>query len=60
VSLAQDLALPFPLLSDGDRRVTNLYLKQVEQDGDGVAFEAAIFHADRWGAVFSTKSIEND
>ena len=58
--LAQDLALPFPLLSDSDRRVTNLYLKHMEQGGDGVAFEAAIFVADRWGEVFSTKSIEKD
>ena len=31
--LAQDLALPFPLLSDSDRRVTNLYLKHMEQSG---------------------------
>ena len=58
--LAQDLALPFPLLSDSDRRVTNLYLKHMEQGGDWVAFEAAIFVADRWGEVFSTKSIEKD
>ena len=56
--LAQDLALPFPLLSDSDRRVTSLYLKGMEQSGDWVAFEAAIFVADRWGAIFSTKSIE--
>ena len=55
--LAQDLALPFPLLSDSDRRITNLYLNQGE---DWVAFEAAIFVADRWGAVFSTTSIEKD
>ena len=53
--LAQDLALPFPLLSDSDRRVTNLYLKHLEQSA---AFEAAIFIADRWGAIFSTRSIE--
>jgi len=58
--LAQDLALPFPLLSDCDRRVTNLYLKGIEQSGDSVAFEAAIFVADRWGAIFSTKSIGKD
>lgn len=56
--LAQDLALPFPLLSDSDRRVTNLYLKQMEHGGDRAAFEAAIFVADRWGAIFSTRSVE--
>ncbi len=56
--LAQDMALPFPLLSDSDRRVTNLYLKHMEQGGDRAAFEAAIFVADRWGAIFSTRSIE--
>ena len=56
--LVQDLALPFPLLSDSDRRVTNLYLKHMEQGGDSAAFEAAIFIADRWGAIFSTRSIE--
>ena len=56
--LAQDLALPFPLLSDSDRRVTNLYLKHREQGEDSIAFEAAIFIADRWGAIFSTRSIE--
>lgn len=58
--LAQDLALPFPLLSDSDSRVTNLYLKHMEHGGDWVAFEAAIFVADRWGAIFSIKSIEKD
>jgi peroxiredoxin len=58
--LAQDLALPFPLLSDGDRRVTNLYLKHMEEGEDWVAFDSAIFVADRWGAIFSAKSIEKD
>ena len=58
--LAQDLALPFPLLSDSDRRVTNLYLKHTEQSGDSVPFEASIFVADRWGAIFSTRIIETD
>lgn len=52
--VAEDLALPFPLLSDSDRAVTNLYL---EQGGERGAFEAAIFVADRWGATFSTRSI---
>jgi peroxiredoxin len=58
--LAQDLALPFPLLSDSDGSVTNLYLKQSEQVQKGRAFEAAIFVADRWGAIFTCKIIEND
>lgn len=53
--VAEDLALPFPLLSDIDRALTNLYL---EQGGERGAFEAAIFVADRWGAIFTTKSIE--
>jgi peroxiredoxin len=56
--LARDLALPFPLLSDSDGRVTNLYLKHMEQGGDRETFETAIFVTDRWGAIFSTRSIE--
>ena len=58
--LAHDLALPFPLLSDSDRKVTNLYFEDPEKDGDWEAFEAAIVVADRWGAIFSSKSIEKD
>ncbi len=57
--LAQDLALPFPVLSDSDGKVTDLYLKHP----DGISektFDVAIFVADRWGALFSTKSIEID
>ena len=57
--LAQDLALPFPLLSDSERRVTNLYLKHMEEGGNRAAFEAAIFVADRWGEIFSARNIEN-
>ena len=56
--LAQDFALPFPVLSDSDGQVTNLYLKHPEQIAD--KFDVAIFVADRWGAVFSTKRIEID
>jgi len=56
--LTQDLALPFPLLSDSDRTATNLYLKHMEQGEDRAPFEAAIFVADRWGAIFSATSIE--
>lgn len=58
--LAQDLALPFPVLSDRGGGVTDLYLKHIEQRGDRAAFEAAIFVADRWGAVFSIRIIEKD
>lgn len=57
--LAQDLALPFPLLSDSDGKVTDLYLKHPEQIVDKT-FDVAIFIADRWGAVFSIKGIEID
>ena len=55
--LAQDLALPFPVLSDSDGKVTDLYLEHPEQVAEK-RFEVAIVVADRWGAVFSTKSIE--
>ena len=58
--LSQDLALPFPVLSDRGGRVRDLYLKHIEQRGNRAAFETAIFVADRWGAVFSTTSIEKD
>ena len=58
--LAHDLALPFPILSDGEGAVTDLYLKHIDQRGDSVAFKTAIFVADRWGAVFSATSIEKD
>jgi peroxiredoxin len=58
--LAQDLALPFPVLSDTDGRVTDLYLKHTTQFVEPAAFEDAIFVADRWGAIFSTKRIEKD
>lgn len=58
--LAQDLALPFPLLSDSDGSVTDLYLKQIEQVQKKAAFEATIIVADRWGAIFTCKIAEND
>jgi peroxiredoxin len=57
--LTEDLALPFPVLSDSDGKVTDLYLKDPEQIADK-AFDVAIFIADRWGALFSTKRIEID
>jgi peroxiredoxin len=57
--LAQDLALPFPVLSDSDGKVTDLYLKHSQQVAEKT-FDVAIVVADRWGAVFSTKSIEID
>lgn len=56
--LAQDLALPFPVLSDSEGRVTDLYLKHIEQRGDRAAFETGIFVVDRWGEIFSATSIE--
>jgi peroxiredoxin len=55
--LAQDLALPFPVLSDSDAKVTDLYLKHMEELS---SFDIAIFVADRWGALFSSKAIEID
>ena len=58
--LSQDLALPFPVLSDSDGRVTDLYLNQTEQFSEKLAVEAAIFVADRWGAIFNTNSVKND
>ena len=58
--LAEELALPFPVLSDSEGGVTDLYVKHVEQPGHTAAFETAIFVADRWGAVFSTRIIERD
>ena len=57
--LAQDLALPFPVLSDSDGKVTDLYLKHPEEVLEKT-FDVAIFVADRWGALFSTKRIEID
>ena len=58
--LARDLALPFPVLSDNGGGVTDLYLKHMEQSAYMAGFDAAIFVADRWGAIFSTRSIEKD
>jgi peroxiredoxin len=57
--LAQDLDLPFPVLCDSGGKVTDLYLKHPEQI-TGNAIDVAIVIADRWGAAFSTKSIEID
>jgi peroxiredoxin len=58
--LAQDLALPFPVLTDSDGRVSDLYLKQTEEDAGTAAPEAAVFVADRWGAIFTRESTEAD
>ena len=57
--LAEDLALPFPMLSDGDGRVTRLYRQHTEGIAEA-AVEAAIYVADRWGAIFTSKSVEKD
>jgi peroxiredoxin len=58
--LAQDLALPFPVLTDSDGRVTDLYLKQTEQAAETAAPEVAVFVADRWGAIFTRKIAEEE
>ena len=58
--LTQDLALPFPLLSDSDGKVTALYLKHSEQAAETAALDDAIFVADRWGAIFIRKSAAKD
>ena len=52
--LAQDLALPFPVLSDGDGRVLDLYLSHPQQIADKT-FDVAIFIADRWGQCLALK-----
>jgi peroxiredoxin Q/BCP len=57
--LAEDLALPFPMLSDRDGMITSLYRKHTEGIAEA-AVEAAIFVADRWGAIFTSKSVEKD
>ena len=57
--LTEDLALPFPVLSDSDGKVTDLYLKHPEEASEKT-FDVAIFVADRWGALFSTKRIRID
>jgi peroxiredoxin len=58
--LAQDLALPFPVLTDSDGKVTDLYLNQTEQAAKAAALEAAVFVADRWGAIFTRASAGED
>lgn len=58
--LVQDLALPFPVLSDNEGRVSDLYLPGSRQAGDKAALEAAIFVADRWGAIFYRTSLARD
>jgi peroxiredoxin len=56
--LVQDLELPFPVLVDSDGKVTDLYLKQTEQAAETAALDAAIFVADRWGAIFTRRGTE--
>ena len=58
--LAQDLALPFPVLTDSDGRITDLYLKQTEQDAETTAPEVAVFVTDQWGAIFTRKIAEQE
>lgn len=57
--LAQDLAHPFPVLSDSDGKVTHLYFKHPDKVVEKT-FDVWIVVADRWGAIFTTKSIEID
>jgi peroxiredoxin len=58
--LAQELALPFPVLVDSDGSATDLYLKQAAQAAETAASAAAVFVADRWGAIFTRKIAEQD
>ena len=57
--LATDLGLPYPVLSDSDGAVTDLYLNSPEPTAEKT-FDVAILVADRWGALFSNKNIEID
>jgi peroxiredoxin len=54
--LARDLALPFPLLTDSDGRVIDLYLKRTGETAETAAPEAGVFVVDRWGAIFTWES----
>lgn len=58
--MAQELALPFPVLVDSDGRATDLYLKQAAQAAETAAPAAAVFVADRWGAIFIRKIAEQE
>jgi peroxiredoxin len=58
--LTHDLALPFPVLSDTDGSVTDLYINDTKPGTERAAFEAAIFIADRWGEIFTCKSVEKN
>ncbi len=51
--LARELALPFPVLVDSSGKASDLYLKQAAQSEETAAPEAAVFIADRWGAIFT-------
>jgi len=57
--LTQDLALPFPVLSDTGGSVTDLYLKNTQR-AESANVEAAIFVTDRWGEIFICKTVEKD
>lgn len=45
--LAQELALPFPVLADDESKVRDRYMEMTGQS------EAAVVVADRWGAIFA-------
>lgn len=53
--LARELALPFPLLTDINGKVTKKFLKY-----NAAPAGAAVFIADRWGAIFAKEVFEND
>jgi peroxiredoxin len=58
--LTDALALPFPVLSDTGGSVTDLYLKNTQQGTESATLQAAIFVADRWGEIFTSKTVEKD
>ena len=57
--MAQELTLPFPVFSDSNGKVGNLYLERPGQVAEKT-FDVTIVVTDGWGAVFSTKTIEID
>jgi peroxiredoxin len=51
--LADDLGLPFPVLSDWDGRVFADYFGGFDQPAKTAPHAAGVFVADRWGALFA-------
>jgi peroxiredoxin len=58
--VVRDMTLPFPVLSDGEGKVTEKYLEQIPQSAEGAIFHGAVFVADRWGAIFTRKIAQQD